>query len=303
MSTGEFADDELPLPSFVEVFGDGNSQTILASSELSAAARKNKTGRKSGIKGGGSGGEESTGRWTPDEQRRFLEGLMLYGKDWKKMAPLIKTRTLVQIRTHAQKVFKKMGLRADGNKKRIPKKRGRDDGEEDMDDLQNKIGRVGSDSNLMLNGDDDDDGIEIDEQSQAHILSQISAHEHEEEAQLQQQQYQGQGQLLHQQQPALHQQNIHQLQQQQQQMQQLHQLQQHQQIPIQVQQQQLIQQQYLQQQLFQQQQQQAVLAQYQQQLLAAQQQQAYQQQQLAAHQQYQQLQQQQEPDNTHQGAV
>ena len=26
------------------------------------------------------------------------------GKDWKKMQPLIKTRSLVQIRTHAQKV-------------------------------------------------------------------------------------------------------------------------------------------------------------------------------------------------------
>lgn len=36
---------------------------------------------------------------------------MLYGKDWKKMQPLIKTRSLVQIRTHAQKVFKKIGLK------------------------------------------------------------------------------------------------------------------------------------------------------------------------------------------------
>ncbi len=36
---------------------------------------------------------------------------MLYGKDWKKMQPLIKTRTLVQIRTHAQKVFKKIGFK------------------------------------------------------------------------------------------------------------------------------------------------------------------------------------------------
>ena len=36
---------------------------------------------------------------------------MLYGKDWKQMQPLIKTRTLVQIRTHAQKVFKKAGLK------------------------------------------------------------------------------------------------------------------------------------------------------------------------------------------------
>lgn len=36
---------------------------------------------------------------------------MMYGKDWKSMQPLIKTRTLVQIRTHAQKVFKKVGLK------------------------------------------------------------------------------------------------------------------------------------------------------------------------------------------------
>jgi hypothetical protein len=43
---------------------------------------------------------------------------MLYGKDWKKMQPLIKTRTLVQIRTHAQKVFKKIGLKKIGAAKR-----------------------------------------------------------------------------------------------------------------------------------------------------------------------------------------
>ena len=48
-------------------------------------------------------------RWTPEEHRLFLEGIMLYGKDWKKMQPLIKSRSLVQIRTHAQKVFKKIG--------------------------------------------------------------------------------------------------------------------------------------------------------------------------------------------------
>ena len=36
---------------------------------------------------------------------------MLYGKDWKSMQPLIKTRTNLQIRTHAQKMFKKVGLK------------------------------------------------------------------------------------------------------------------------------------------------------------------------------------------------
>jgi hypothetical protein len=34
---------------------------------------------------------------------------MLYGKDWKKMVPLIRTRTLLQIRTHAQKMLKTVG--------------------------------------------------------------------------------------------------------------------------------------------------------------------------------------------------
>jgi len=35
---------------------------------------------------------------------------MLYGRDWKKVQALLKTRNIVQIRTHAQKVFKKCSL-------------------------------------------------------------------------------------------------------------------------------------------------------------------------------------------------
>jgi SHAQKYF class myb-like DNA-binding protein len=54
-------------------------------------------------------------RWSAEEHKLFLEGIMLYGKDWKKMQPLIKTRSLVQIRTHAQKVFKKIGLKRPDN--------------------------------------------------------------------------------------------------------------------------------------------------------------------------------------------
>jgi SHAQKYF class myb-like DNA-binding protein len=69
-------------------------------------------------------------RWTPDEHRLFLEGIMLYGKDWKKMQPLIKTRSLVQIRTHAQKVFKKIGLKKIAG---VMKRRG--SGEKDGDDV------------------------------------------------------------------------------------------------------------------------------------------------------------------------
>jgi len=51
---------------------------------------------------------ETTGRWTRDEHLTFIKGLELYGKGWKKIASLIKTRTVVQIRTHAQKYFLKL---------------------------------------------------------------------------------------------------------------------------------------------------------------------------------------------------
>ena len=37
-----------------------------------------------------------------------MKGLELHGKGWKKIAKLIKTRTVVQIRTHAQKYFQRM---------------------------------------------------------------------------------------------------------------------------------------------------------------------------------------------------
>ena len=48
------------------------------------------------------------GRWTREEHNLFLRGLELHGKGWKKIAALIKSRTVVQIRTHAQKYFLKM---------------------------------------------------------------------------------------------------------------------------------------------------------------------------------------------------
>lgn len=53
---------------------------------------------------------ESTngGRWSTEEHRLFLEGLALYGKEWKKIEEIIKTRDSAQIRSHAQKFFLRM---------------------------------------------------------------------------------------------------------------------------------------------------------------------------------------------------
>jgi len=53
-------------------------------------------------------GQEHTGRWTKEEHEAFLSGLQTYGKEWKKVAARVKTRTVVQTRTHAQKYFQKL---------------------------------------------------------------------------------------------------------------------------------------------------------------------------------------------------
>ena len=49
-----------------------------------------------------------SGRWKFKEHIQFLEGLDKYGVNWKKIRSLIKTRTLGQIRSHAQKFFMKL---------------------------------------------------------------------------------------------------------------------------------------------------------------------------------------------------
>jgi SHAQKYF class myb-like DNA-binding protein len=48
------------------------------------------------------------GRWTKEEHEKFLEALKKHGKEWKKVAAHVGTRTVVQTRTHAQKYFQKL---------------------------------------------------------------------------------------------------------------------------------------------------------------------------------------------------
>uniref|UniRef100_A0AAV1TLV7 Uncharacterized protein n=1 Tax=Peronospora matthiolae TaxID=2874970 RepID=A0AAV1TLV7_9STRA len=53
--------------------------------------------------------KSNTGRWTEAEHQLFLQGLETFPyRAWKKIATLIKTRTVVQIRTHAQKYYQKL---------------------------------------------------------------------------------------------------------------------------------------------------------------------------------------------------
>ncbi|KAL3929121.1 MAG: hypothetical protein SGBAC_012349 [Bacillariaceae sp.] len=51
---------------------------------------------------------QTSGRWTNQEHQAFLDGLKEFGREWKKVATRIPTRTSAQIRSHAQKYFAKL---------------------------------------------------------------------------------------------------------------------------------------------------------------------------------------------------
>ena len=48
------------------------------------------------------------GRWTEEEHQHFLEGLKMFGKDWRSIEEHIGSRSCAQIRSHAQKYFNKL---------------------------------------------------------------------------------------------------------------------------------------------------------------------------------------------------
>jgi len=50
------------------------------------------------------------GRWSEEEHKKFLEGIVIYGINWKKVKTFIQTRTNTQVRSHAQKFFYKMKI-------------------------------------------------------------------------------------------------------------------------------------------------------------------------------------------------
>uniref|UniRef100_A0A2P2KBF4 DNA binding protein n=1 Tax=Rhizophora mucronata TaxID=61149 RepID=A0A2P2KBF4_RHIMU len=46
--------------------------------------------------------------WTEPEHDKFLEALQLFDRDWKKIGAFVGSKTVIQIRSHAQKYFQKV---------------------------------------------------------------------------------------------------------------------------------------------------------------------------------------------------
>lgn len=48
------------------------------------------------------------GRWSADEHERFLAGFRIHGHKWKRVQQVVRTRSVTQVRTHAQKYLLKL---------------------------------------------------------------------------------------------------------------------------------------------------------------------------------------------------
>lgn len=48
------------------------------------------------------------GRWTFKEHKIFVDAILVHGNNWKSIQQLIKTRSLIQVRSHSQKFFLKL---------------------------------------------------------------------------------------------------------------------------------------------------------------------------------------------------
>ncbi|KAL4347964.1 hypothetical protein GQ457_17G025280 [Hibiscus cannabinus] len=72
--------------------------------------------------GGGVGSPytitKSRESWTEPEHDKFLEALQLFDRDWKKIEAFVGSKTVIQIRSHAQKYFQK--VQKNGTNEHLP---------------------------------------------------------------------------------------------------------------------------------------------------------------------------------------
>ena len=96
-------------PALAQSTSSAGAEPLREAARPSAGARPSASGAPRS-----AGRVLSTGRWTAEEHEEFIKCLAIYGREWKKVSERITTRTAAQIRSHAQKYFKKIEAAGEG---------------------------------------------------------------------------------------------------------------------------------------------------------------------------------------------
>ncbi len=86
-------------PYFQLVITNENKETFL---------QKKKNKKLNSLSFQNNNSDSSNGRWTKEEHNRFIEAIIKFGNDWKKVQKYVSTRTSTQARSHAQKFLLKL---------------------------------------------------------------------------------------------------------------------------------------------------------------------------------------------------
>ena len=115
----EFMPTQKSTKAFNEIFNITNEKNPLESNQMSKIEENTNKEINNNLENNGQNNsskenenisnsnlnEFHSGRWTNEEHNKFIEGILKYGNEWKKVQNLIKTRSSTQARSHAQKFF------------------------------------------------------------------------------------------------------------------------------------------------------------------------------------------------------
>lgn len=82
------------------------------------------------------------GRWTSEEHALFLHGLAQFGREWKRVAQDIPTRSSSQVRSHAQKYFAKLAKQQQMQHQQLMHPEEVEQADDDNDDEHNAASEI-----------------------------------------------------------------------------------------------------------------------------------------------------------------